>query len=188
MAEINLLKSDSGTGQTATALGERRSTFWLYILVGIFILEILGYGALFFYERSLKKQQQALDQEVAKVDFEIGKIDKERQTAVSYQQRLNNFKTLLNRHIFWTVVLEELSKYTYNPVSYNSLQADIIDRKLLVSGVAPSYTDLGKLMLGLKTSSNIEEVKLMNSGRSKTEQAGLSFDMEITFNPKLLKK
>ena len=94
---------------------------------------------------------------MTRVDFEIGKIDKERLEAVSYQKRLGNFKTLLDRHIFWTVVLEELSKYTYKPVSYTSLQADIKEYKLMVSGFVPSYTDLGKLMLGLKTSSNIEK-------------------------------
>src|SRR3989344_1167387 len=141
MAEINLLKSDIGVSMAASA-GEKRSLFWLYILAGIFIFEILGYGTLFVFERSLQKQQQTLDQEVAKVDFEIGKIEKERLEAVSYQKRLNNFKTLLDRHIFWTVVLEELSQYTYKPVSYTSLQADIKEHKLIVSGFVPSYTDL----------------------------------------------
>ena len=187
MAEINLLKSDIGAGRGLSA-GGKRSLFWPYILAGIFIFEILGYGTLFVFERSLQKQRQTLDQEVTRVDFEIGKIDKERLEAVSYQKRLGNFKTLLDRHIFWTVVLEELSKYTYKPVSYTSLQADIKEYKLMVSGFVPSYTDLGKLMLGLKTSSNIEDVKFVSSGQNKSEQGGLSFDMEIIFNPKLLKK
>lgn len=187
MSEINLLKSDSGSG-TGFSAGGGKSRLWLYILAGIFIFQILSYGVLFVFERSLKKQQQTLNQGVAQIDFEIGKIDTERLEAVSYQKRLSNFKTLLDRHIFWTVVLEELSQYTYKPVIYDSLQSDLQDRKLLVSGVAPSYTDLGKLMLGLKTSSNIEEVTLVGSGQNNTEQAGLSFDMEITFNRKLLTK
>ncbi|MDZ4243663.1 MAG: hypothetical protein U1C57_01005 [Candidatus Doudnabacteria bacterium] len=116
MSEINLLKSDIGAGK-GFSVGGNKSRLWLYILVGVFIFEILSYGALFAFERSLKKQQQTLDREAAKIDFEIGKIDSERLEAVSYQKRLSNFKTLLNRHIFWTVVLKELSEYTYNPVS-----------------------------------------------------------------------
>lgn len=188
MSEINLLaKSDYGTGKAGSA-GENANRLWISILASIFVLAILGYGALLFYERSLKKQQQAVDQEVTRIDFEIGKIDEERQTAISYQRRLKNFRTLLDRHIFWTVVLEELSKYTYKPVSYDSLDADITEHKLLVSGVAPSYADLAKLMLGLKTSANIEDVKLVSSGQSLSEQVGLTFDIDIIFNPKLLKK
>ena len=184
--EINLLKSNFGASKLVS--GDNRSLPWLYVLIGVVIFEILAYGAMFFYERNIKAEQQKVDQEFAGAGFEIAEIEQDRLAAVSYQRRLSNLKTLLDRHIFWTAVLDELSKYTYKPARYTSLQADAKEYKLMLSGFVPSYTDLGKLMLGLKQSPAIKDVELVGSSQNDSEEAGYTFDLDVTFDSKLLVK
>lgn len=186
MSEINLLKNEL---QDKTQLAAKAGGFRaVYVLVAILAAESLAYGVLFFWQRAAGKQVLKAEQEIASLDFDIGKLAPEREKALSFQARLQDIGGLLKGHLYWSEVLEELEKVTYSPASYDTLQADVKDHKLLLTGTTFSYTDLAKLMLGLKTSPHIRDVKLMSTARSRDQEAGFSFRLEVEFDPKLLVK
>ena len=184
MAQINLLKNEL---QERAVFG-RAGLVPLYIALGVLGLEVLIYGGLYLYNSTIEKQISDVERQYSDTNAEINRLSPDLQEGLAYQTRLRNLQILLDNHIFWSPVLEELSKSTYRSVSYDSLEADQVKHRLVVQGVAPSYTDIAKLILGLKTSRFINDVSLLSSGRSKSEKAGFNFSMEIDFDPSLLNK
>lgn len=184
MAEINLLKNELRKG---SILG-RGGVFTFYIVIGIFAVELLGYGGMAFYQRAMEKERVTVEAGTTNVDLEIGKLDKDLKDAVAKQRRLANLAILLGHHIHWSGVFEELEDFTYKQASYSSFESDIAKNQIRLSGLVPSYTDLGKLILGLKQSENIKDVTLQSSGLSRSEQAGFSFVLELVFDSKLLSR
>lgn len=186
MAEINLLKSISEERKPFSLGGSRSRA--LYIMAAILILEILIYGGFIFYERYLAKKILAAEKKAAELNFEIGKMDHQRSEAISFQSRLLNLEALLDNHVFWSALFKELEDFTYKFAIYNSLQINEGENKILLAGNISSYTDLSKLILGLKKSSKVLDVVLQSSGQEEGEKSGYSFTLEVTFDPRLLLK
>lgn len=186
MAEINLLKNELQE-RGPFSFGPPGLTS-VYIVVSIIALEVLLYSGLAFYQRYVENKAQDVEQRAMDIDLEIKKMENSRQAAISFQRRVNNLQFLLGSHVFWTPVFDELEKYTYKGARYQTLQVDQARRELQVSGVIPSYTELGKLMLGLRQSQNVSNVTLNATGATQSGEAGYEFTMLITFDPKLLTK
>ncbi len=186
MPEINLLKNEFREIFPGPWSG--RGLVSLYIALGLVVLEILVYGFLGFYDQRLKKFTNTYEQDAAGVEFEIGKIQEERLRAISFQSRLKNLETLLDQHLFWSAVFGELEKVTLKQAVYNSLQVDEAEHKFILAGIVPSYTELAKLILGLKTSTYVQDVVLRSSGLAQATESGYAFNLEVTFDPQLLLK
>lgn len=186
MAEINLLKNElQEKGPFSFGPPGLMS---VYIVVSIIALEILLYSGLAFYQRYVENKARDVEKQAMDMDLEIKKMEASRLAAISFQRRVNNLQFLLNNHVFWTPVFDELEKYTYKGARYQTLQVDQSKRELLVSGTIPSYTELGKLMLGLKQSANVSNVTLNATGATQSGEAGYEFTMQISFDSKLLTK
>lgn len=186
MVEINLLKSEQK--KRLVYFSDRSKQSAVYILLALLILELLLYGYLVFDQRRTGKEILKVEQEEADTNLEFGKLDRDRLKAISFQSRLHNLGFLLKNHLFFSESLKELEKYTYVKAKYDSLEVDEVGHKFILSGMVATQTDLAKLMLGLKTSSNIQEVKLSSNTRGKDKEAGYNFGLEVTFDPKLLLK
>lgn len=187
MAEINLLKSE--LQEKGLKVGSTQAGRWaFYIFLGILILELLAYGFLFWGEGRVGEKILDIDRRLANVDFEIGKIEKDRLEVVSFQFRLQSLQEILDNHVFWSKALGELEKYTYKPAIFTGLQVKRSEHKFILSGTIPSYTDLGKLILGLRSSSDILDVALQSSGQEGGTESGYNFNLVVTFDPKLLLK
>ncbi len=184
MPEINLIKSNTRHNFTATlSQGMKVTTYVVGFLV---VLEILIYIGFVIYAKNLSKQALAVEQQSAELDFEIGKIDQERNEAISFQVRLKNLATLLDNHLYWTAVFKELESVTYTKAVFKSLQVDEGKHAITLSGTAPSYTDIAKLILGLKTSPKILDVTLLTSGLEQSSESGYAFILDVLFDSKIL--
>jgi len=159
-----------------------------YVLLGVVVVEALVYGGLTLYASSVSKRMAAAEEESASVDRSIKQSQEDLQEAIRYQQRLANLELLLGSHVFWSPVFEELTKYTYRSVSFDTMSGSLADNKLVLTGTAPSFTDIAKLILGLKQSEKIKDVVFQSSGQSKEEKSGYAFSLEITLDPELFKK
>lgn len=186
MAEINLLRNEL-EGKKFFSFGPSRMVSF-YIVIGVVAVELLIYGAMFLYEKRLQRQAEKVEQRGQAVNLEIGKIDAGRLSAISFQKRLSNLEVLLNNHLFWSPVLDELERYTYVQATYQTLQIDEGENRMILTGIVPSYTDMGKLLLGLKASPHITGINLEGTGLAQSELAGYNFVLEVVFDPKLLEK
>ena len=186
MAEINLLKNDLQSRSPLSFIP--RSAGSLYIVLAILALQLLLYGGMIFYQSRIEKNARDLERKAAEVDLNIEKLGAERKVAVSFQRRLNNLQALLDKHVFWTQAFLELEKHTLKTVSLSTMQVDETDATFVVTGTAPSVTEIGKYILGLRTSDKILDVDLTEISQSKSGQAGYDFDAEVKFDGKLLLK
>lgn len=184
--EINLLKPEqSGSSSFGFA---KKSTLSLYIVAGLFAVEILAWGGLWFYNRSIDERVASAAVKSSSLDLEISKNEPNLQEAIGHQLRLANLGSLLESHVFWSPVFEELGKYTQKSIFYETFDGDAASSLITVSGTAASFTDIAKLILGLKQSDNFFDVAFQSEGPSTGEKTGFAFILEIKFDPALLKK
>lgn len=188
MQEINLLKKEAQSSG-GFSFNLRQTGQWsLYIVLGLLFLELLFYGFLILSGGQVRKHTLEVEQRASDIALEIGQIDGERQRAVAVQSRLKNLDILLASHLLWSKVFAELESKTYKPISFDSLQVNQTNNRFVLSGFAPTQTDIAKFMLGLETSSYIQNVNLKTAVAQQAKETGFSFNMDVTFDSKLLRQ
>lgn len=187
MPEINLLQKEF---QKKSGLGRQKRPFGFsfYLILFLLLVEVVFYGFLLLGQQRTAKNTLDIEKEIAAVDFELSKTADQQKAALSYQSRLNFLDKLLLEHLFWSQVLAELENVTYKQARYESLQVEEKKHKFIIAGTTSSYTDLAKLMVGLKTSPSILDVIVQNASLAEQKEGGYSFNLEVTFDPKLLIK
>jgi hypothetical protein len=178
MAEINLLQP-----QKKSAMNLPRVSFSgvlpVWVLSGVLVLELAVWGGLFAYRKTVDAKNNDVQIQVDQVDQKISAKKKSLIPAVQAQAALTSFKDLLDKHLHWSLVWAELGRVTLKTVTYTGLSATTVDNKFLVDGVVPDYATLGKVLLGLSTSDNFEEVALVSTQPSEGEQLGVNFKISI---------
>jgi len=183
MPEINFLKDQLKGGGL---LSGKTGVWSLYAAVAIIVLEVLLFAGFNVYERSLKNKVNSVKQQAQALEFEVSQIEDERLEAVSFQERLFNLKTLLDNQVVWTPLFQNLEENTLNTIFYRTLQVSEFERKLNLSGVAPSYTDVAKLIRGLEEAPGVTRVDLISSGLTEAATGGVVFSLEISFSGDIL--
>lgn len=188
MQEINLLKKEAQSSG-GLSFNLRRTGQWsIYIVLGLVVLELLFFVFLILSKQQVKNRTLQVQQRAADIALELSQIDGERQKAIAVQSRLQNLDVLLSSHLLWSKVFSELESKTYKPITFDSLQVDQINTRFVLNGLAPTQTDIAKFMLGLMTSAYIQNVNLKTAAAQQGEEPGFTFNMEITFDPKLLRQ
>lgn len=185
--EINLLRNELKE-RSSFNLGGKRSFLPLYFFIALLVIEAFVFGGLIYYRKTIDRKVNAAEMEAAQLDFEMRQTDDKLKEAIGYQARLSNFKNLLDSHLFWSPVFDELAKYTYKPISFDTFQADVQKNRIVVTGSAPSFKEIAKLILGLKKSDKFTDILFQSGGIARGEKAGFGFLLDIGFDPKLLKK
>ncbi|OGE78936.1 MAG: hypothetical protein A2751_00125 [Candidatus Doudnabacteria bacterium RIFCSPHIGHO2_01_FULL_46_14] len=185
--DINLLKNELSQ-RAPLGFSGPKSLLPLYLVIGLLVVEGLAFGTLLYYKKSIDRLVNAAELESSQLDLQMRQTETQLKDAISYQGRLNNFKNLLNSHIFWSPLFKELGDFTYKPVSFDTFQADIQKNRIVVTGSAPTYRDIAKVILGLKKSEKFTDIIFQSGGVSKGEETGFGFSLDIGFDPKLLRK
>ncbi len=188
MQEINLLKREEQSSG-GFSFNLRRTGQWsLYAVLGVLLLELLFFGFLILSKQQVRKRTLEVERRASDIALEMSQMDEKRRQAVAVQSRLRNLDVLLQSHLLWSKVFAELESKTYRPISFESLQVDETNNRFILSGLAPTQTDIAKFMLGLQSSAYIQNVNLKTASSQRTAEAGFSFNMDITFDPKLLRR
>ena len=185
--EINLLRN-SLKERTSLGLGGPKSMVPLYIVIAFLVLEAGAFVGFMYYNKSVERKVNAAEVEASQLDLQMRKTDTELKEAISYQVRLTDFKDLLTSHVFWSPLFDELGDFTYKPLRFDTFQADFQKSRMVVTGIAPTYRDMAKLILGLKKSDQFTEILFQSGGAAQGDVSGYSFLLDIGFDPKLLKK
>ncbi|MBX4186926.1 MAG: hypothetical protein KW802_01550 [Candidatus Doudnabacteria bacterium] len=184
MPEINLLQNQL---KDTTHVGTTRSKVVTFLALA-FLVVMGGWGALLYMRtQSLTQQVGQVSGENVTLRQQIESGDEKLENARAYQAQLSNLKLLLKDHVFITPLLEELSKYTYLRASYSSLDVSQDLNKAHLEGTVESYDSLGKLLLGLSLSKNVNNVKLLTV-QAATEAANnnlYNFSIDFTVKPEI---
>lgn len=179
MAEINLLQNRL---KDTTNVGARQNRLVLIILSGILIVLIGISAVLFFLNQSLQKQTEIARSTNNDLHLQLTQQQSKLGNATGFQAQLTNLRTLLNNHTYLSPLLDELSKVTYAKSQYINL--DVAQTgKIHLEGRISSYTDLGKLILGLTTSLKFSQIKLLSAVPSTGLINGYIFSIDMGVSP-----
>lgn len=184
MQEINLLKSQL---KDTTHLWQTRARIMTMALTFLLILELGGSGILYVLSKSTQSKITAGLADNQQTQNRINEQESQLTPAKAFQAQTQNLGNLLGLHIYWSNFFEELSARTFNKASFQNISADQ-SGSIHLEGLVKNYSELGKLLLGLSTSSQFEEVKLLSSSPSTGEISGLSFSIDLKVKKALLYK
>lgn len=177
MPEINLLQNQL---KDTTLVARKRTQLVVVLASLVLVLLLIVGGGLYLLTDKLNTQVTELTVDNAQLQDEINNGDKELTGAKTYQAQLSNLDLLLKNHISLTPFLEELGKYTYQKAQLTSVDVDQAIGKIHAEGVVGSYENLGKLLLGLSTSPNFSNVKLITVMAATTPAGSYNFSIDMT--------
>lgn len=181
MQEINLL--DNRLKDT-TQVWERRNRLLVTMFSLILILEI-GLALVFFIlTQGFDKKTQTAMASNNNIQAEINRSQEELSEAKGFQAQLKNTRALLDSHIYWSTFFEEVSDYSLSTVTYDAFQGGV-DGKIHLEGAAGSYTEVGKMLLGLNRSDKFSNVKLLSINPASGEVSGFVFSIDLVASKEL---
>jgi Tfp pilus assembly protein PilN len=184
MAEINLLQNRL---KDTTNTGTRNGKIILVVLSVILIVLVGATAIIFFLNNSLQTQIAAASTTNQDLHKKLTDQQNTLGSAQTFQAQLANLRVLIRNHTYLSPLLDELSKVTYAKSQYVSF--DVTDAgKIHVEGLVSTYTDLGKLLLGLSSSTQFKNVKLLSIVPSTGNTNGYLFSIDMSVAPDIFTK
>ncbi|MDD5711036.1 MAG: hypothetical protein PHV43_02985 [Candidatus Colwellbacteria bacterium] len=152
------LRDQFTSSNLAVGWPKRFFTFTVILFAAVFLVYIgLAFGYRMFLNRSIDK----LDSELESLSSEI--TDEQREELATLYSQVTNVRTLLENHVATSKAFTLLESITYPKVAFLTLDLDMKDRRVVVSGVSPSYDGLTAQLALLENEPNIEEYNLEDS-------------------------
>ncbi|MEJ0021785.1 MAG: PilN domain-containing protein [Candidatus Doudnabacteria bacterium] len=184
MAEINLLQNRL---KDTTNLGQRQNRLVITVLSAILVVLVGITAVIFFLNKSLADQTITATSTNQDLTKQLNDQQSKLGNAKSFQAQLANLRFLLNGHTYVSPLLDELSRVTYARSQFISLDVTQVG-KIHLEGRVDSYTDLGKLILGLSTSPKFSQIKLLSAVPSTGSINGYIFSIDMNVTPDIFLK
>ena len=167
---------------------------WGLLIFSIFLfaLSLLAYlglhiGYAGYLNSQISAKDQAIDQLTKKVSPEVQGV------FVGFYSRLTNYKNLLSSHVYTDKIFPLLEKITNPSVYYNNFSLDIINQKLVLSGLAANYEALGQQLYQFdRDPADPTNKNPMISGyilnQSRVVEGLVNFQVTLILSPKLFEK
>ncbi len=182
MVEINLLENQI-VDKTEAPKNQTKLFFWLVIVMLIlFALSVVG---AFFLTRHTTSQIAGINRQTQNYKQEIIDQNDQLKDAKIYQAKLSNLNLLLKNHTYMSNLFDELENYTFVRGKYEIFQAGEESGKIQLQGTTDSYENLGKLILGLSTSSKFDEVTLVSVSKDKGKDNVYNFSVTMHTKPNI---
>jgi len=175
MQDINLLQNKLKDKTNQWEKSNRAATG---ILVAILVVELAA-GAFFFLMTSqADKDKAVLDQDNVSMQSELTRMDSDLGDAKAFQAQSKNIATLLDAHVSWSGLFDELITSIYKSSQVFTLNSDTTG-EIHLEGMADGYSEVGKMLLALETADKFSSVRLMSTSLSAGERPGIMFSVEI---------
>lgn len=185
MSEINLLEQESSVSKIKS-----KGKQWLSRLVGlVLVLSLLLYGYLFYDGWRLDQKISESQAKINEYQAELQNNDK-REELLTRQAQLKSANQVLDKHMYWSVLLPELARVTLASAQYTNIDADV-DGELGLTVTLPSYNDAEKYLQVFdlpEYNANFSNVKIVSL--LKTQQDNLlktTMRIQLTLSPDFLK-
>jgi cell division protein FtsB len=182
--EINLLQDK--VKSPLYQWGHKQNLF-ITILASLLIVVMAGYGGLIGLNSGKTKQIEKVKKDNNLIVAELSKDKANLTDAIAYQAQMENLKVLLDNHIYFSPAIKELTSNMYKLSTADAMTIDL-SGKVHVQGFATSYSEVGKYLLGLYSSKNISDIKLLSVGPTDGETAGYKFSVDFTLKSEVFEK
>jgi len=187
--DINLIPTDSITHPELNIRPK------LIGLIVVFVLSsaIVGaaYGVVRYYEGRIGTEITFAQSEIEKMRSDIEAFSAIRTKAVDLKERLDFVEMLLNRHIYWTIVFEELEKHTIDDVYFMNFAADR-DGRVVLSAVGVDYRSVARQIVAFEEANSFVVDVTVDSASmsfgSEDMDSQVRFDVNLLLAPRVFYK
>ena len=146
-----------------------------------FLLVALGLAGAIFYERNLKKQQSAVDEQLTNSQERFEALKGKERELTALNDRLLLVKDLFGQHLYWTKFFGVLEKITVPEVYYTKITA-AADGSVSLSAFGENYLALARQYLAYQQAADVLEANIAGiSGDPVDNQVG--FEVNLLFAP-----
>jgi Tfp pilus assembly protein PilN len=182
MQDINLLQNKL---KDRTNQWEKNNRTIMVVLTIGLLAVLVATGMIYFLVKNAEESKAALDQENFNLQKKLTQMEAGMGLAKGFQAQSKNIARLLQSHVIWSAFMTELAGKTFKISQLNSMTTDTSGRAHM-EGLAPTYTDLGKMLLALETSDKFESVTLSSTAQSTDAQAGIMFSLDLVAKQEVL--
>lgn len=183
--DVNLLPAQAGQ-----PLSRQAVSGMIILVVGVTVLVIAGYVVLRVMVNRQTATTEAIQQEVIELQQQLETARASAEGAIAVQSRIQKLADLLNKQGHWQGFFTFLEKSTTPVVQLTTLAADA-NGKIIISGLAPNFTEVGRQMLAYQQSKEVLEVNLtsinIETRRGDEGEAGqiAKFTFALSLSPDL---
>lgn len=182
MQEINLLQNKL---KDKTNQWEKNNRVVVILLSFVLLALLAATGMIYMLSKNAQEAKLALDQENINIQKKLDQLEDEMVKAKGFQAQSKNIATLLETHVVWSGLMKELADSTFKGSRYLNMTSDTTGL-IHIEGITGTYTELGKIILALETSDQLESVKLLSTARSANELAGVTYSLDIVAKQQVL--
>lgn len=160
-----------------------KTVAWLNILFYFsLVLIIVAAASYFLMKNSNKKADMALQELESQL---VQSKTAQEYTLENYQNKINDYKYLLENYIFSSQFFGFLEKNTHPKVQFLKVQMVADSGKVQLSGLTDSFQSLGQQLIIFKKEGQIKEINL--SDISFGDENEVRFSFSLVLDPKVLK-
>ncbi|HEX5429484.1 MAG TPA: PilN domain-containing protein [Patescibacteria group bacterium] len=185
MQEINLLQNKI---KDRTLQYERSNRIVLVIFTLIVLAELASVGGLLLLTKSTNSKSADVAAKSADIQNSMDSSQSDLTTAKGVQAQLKNVSAILTNRLYWTSFFDQISSFIPTNVQLNNISGENQDNQFQLQGTAPSYSDVGRIILAFSTSDKFHDVKLTTLAPSGGTTAGFDFGLSFTVDNSIFKK
>jgi hypothetical protein len=180
---LNILNQDEGVIKKKKS---KRGSF-ISIAIGVMILVGALLAGLWGYLFYLSQQRSAVDSRIASLDTNIARFDGP--DLRLYQTQRDGVRDLLRDHTYWTQVLQAFDDHVLSGVELSSITLSG-EGSISTSARADSYDRAAEQFERFRDSEDFGTIRVPNVSAfsGQAQGSGVSFNMNILFNTRLLRK
>lgn len=193
MAEINLAPGSEYAGLIRK---RRRRTYGLAILIALTLT--LVWGGLFVWQQRLIRDRRDLDRRLAGIEAEITRLGDQGRRVTLFEQRLIATDNLLNQHVAWDPLLQDLEHLLPPPLIVNHLKVGLREGTIELAGETPDSDIIAQALASLVsqstrptifTSGILQSVSRLEQANPAGEIISVSykFTANLVFDPSKLR-
>jgi hypothetical protein len=179
MPEFQLMESFGPNKMPSGWLGK----FLKFAIVLFVIVTVVYFLFHYVYLSFLDKKIAEIENNIKGLENEIPTQDREEVT--SFYSQLVNLKTLLEKHLYSSLVFERLELITHPQVAFSSFEYDFQEGRLMLNGTAQDLQALAQQLLAFQKTTDFSKIELSDVRQGTNK---LNFSVEIFFKPSFLLK
>ena len=167
-------------------IGVSKVKSWPVLFAGIFLFLLLGYGGLWGYKIYLSGNLDNLDAQISEIS-QSRDIPLE-QKVEKLANQISRLKTILEKHFYWSNLFSNLEELALTQAYFKTFNGEINVNGEGVLNINIQVPDYSKAAAQIKLLELNSYFKNINVGSIGTDEVGINFLANITFNPILLSR
>lgn len=167
---------------------EERSPIWIDILFYLSLILLVATVSSYFILNHLKQKEEqryaSLQQQISG-EKGLKEINMEKEV-IDYKKKIDDFSLILNSRLYISQIFPFFEGLIHPNVVLHDFSAEALTGKISFSGTTENFQTLGQQMVIFQNEKLIRETKLTDVFFDN--EGNISFDFEITLDPKVLQK